>query len=105
MAEAAFDAYIAAFDRHVRTTGSDGIVIHHPGLVGDLRAADERLRLLVTDDRALERHASLVGAAQRALITVLPAAVQVGKFLDGDGRWSTKRLTAMVCDDLARIPR
>lgn len=104
MAEAAFDAYIAAFDRRVRTTGSDGIVIDHPGVVGDLQAADERLRLLVTDDRALERLASLVGDPQRVLITVLPAAVQVGKFLGGERRWSAKRLTAMVCDDLARIP-
>jgi GNAT superfamily N-acetyltransferase len=104
MAETALAAYIDAFVRRVRTTGADDTVIDDPGLVGARLAGGERLSLLVTDDRALERLGALLGTAQRGVIRVLPAAERVEKLLDEERRWSTKQVTAMVCDDIVRIP-
>jgi GNAT superfamily N-acetyltransferase len=104
MTETALDAYIDAFVQRVRTAAPEDTAIDHPGLVGVSRAGGERLSLLVTDDRAVEQVGALLGNAQRGVITVLPAAVRVGKLLDEKRRWSTKRVTAMVCGDLAAIP-
>lgn len=103
MADTVLAAYIDAFVRRARATGSDDTVIDDPGLVGARRAGGERLSLLVTDDRELERLRALLGTAQRGVIRVLPAAERVEKLLDEERRWSTKQVTAMVCDDLATI--
>lgn len=104
MVETAFDAYVDAFARSARFAAPDSEVIDQPGLVGVWRADSDKLRLLVTDDRALERLGQLVSSARGGVITVLPEAAQAVQLLGEERQWSHKPVTAMACHDLASIP-
>lgn len=104
MAETLLDAYIDAFAASTGTATSDDALIDQSGLVGVWRADSDKLRLLVTDDRALERLRQLVDSARGGVVTVLPEAREAAQFLRGQSQWADKSATAMVCDDLANVP-
>lgn len=104
MAETALAAYVDAFARSTRPTASDDAVIDQPGLLGVWRADSDKLRLLVTDDRALEQLGQLVERARGGVVTVLPEAAEVLRLLHEEHQWSDKPVTAMVCRDLATVP-
>lgn len=80
-----------------RAAPPDHAVIDEPGLLGVWRADSDKVRLLVTDDRALERLGQLVRSARGRVVTVLPEAAQAVQLLRGERLWSHKALTAMLC--------
>lgn len=104
MAETALAAYVDAFARSAGAAAPYDAVIDQPGLVGVWRADSDKLRLLVTDDRALERLGRLMSSARGGVITVLPEAGEAVRLLREERKWTDKPVTAMLCDDLGRVP-
>jgi GNAT superfamily N-acetyltransferase len=104
MVETALDKYVDAFARSAGVAAPGDAVIDQPGLAGVWRADSDKLRLLVTDDRALEQLGQLVGSARGGVITVLPEAVQAVQLLREERQWSDKPVNAMLCHDLATVP-
>ena len=85
---------------------ADQSEVNEPGLHGLLACdSDPRMQLLVTDDRAHTGLSSLCAGAPPATITVFAAAPRCAESLTRDPAWRSSSATAMVCRDLAAIPR
>jgi GNAT superfamily N-acetyltransferase len=79
--------------------------VDEPGVRGLLDcAADPRIRLLVTDDRAHDVLATLLPAARAGMVRVFPAAGRCARLFDGRPAWRSKSVTAMICRDLHAVP-
>ena len=80
-------------------------MIDEPGIHG-LRpyGGEGYLRLLVTDDRARGRLATLVGDARAGMITVCGGAVRCAALLQNEPVWQAGTSTAMICRRLQAVP-
>ena len=106
MGSAALDVYVRAFlARCGAMSRSDRDLFDEPGIHGLLpRGGDRRVRLLVTDDRAIDLLPTLIGDAGDGMITVCSAAVQCAALLADNPMWLAGSATAMVCRDLQKVP-
>jgi ribosomal protein S18 acetylase RimI-like enzyme len=106
MPSAALDVYVKAFLARVAAAESAGdAIITEPGIHGLLPCGSEqRIRLLVTDDRALDRLSSLVGNARAGMVSVCAGAVRCRELLDDDPAWQASSATAMICRCLQAVP-
>lgn len=105
MQSAALDVYVNAFlARSAAARPSGEAMIDEPGIVGLLPCGDDRrMRLLITDDRALDRLSPLVGNACAGMVTVCAAAARCAALLEGDQAWRASLATAMTCRDLRAV--
>jgi GNAT superfamily N-acetyltransferase len=107
MDSAALDVYVEVFLARcigARASGED--MLDEPGIHGPLpRRGDDNARLLVTDDRARDKLATLVGDTRAGIITVCAAAVRCAAILESDPAWRAGTATAMTCRDLRKVRR
>ena len=107
MPAAALNAYVGAtVERWRQIGGPRQREIERPGLRGFV-SCDPRadVRLLVTDDGAEQSLIGVLAQTRGGTITVLSRAARCADLLRRDARWSSGTLTAMVCPDLAPVPR
>ena len=95
---AAFDARCAAAEGH-GTRRVDGLGIH--GLVPV--DSESPTQLLVLDDRAFDVLSAVLPLASAGTVRVYAAARRCAELLQQDSRWSSKPVTAMVCQDLRTL--
>lgn len=102
---AALGVYIEAFLARCAAARPPGErMLDEPGIYGLLpRRRDGRTRLLVTDDRARDHLATLVGDARAGMITVCATAVQCTAMLEAHPAWRRGTATAMVSRDLQTV--
>jgi len=105
MDSAALDVYVEAFlARSAAAQPRDQATLVEPGIYGSLpRRRGARARLLVTDDRAHKRLATLVRDTRAGMITVCAAAVQCRAVLESDPAWRSGTATAMICRNLRTL--
>jgi GNAT superfamily N-acetyltransferase len=106
MGSAALDVYVRAFlARCVAMSQPGQAVLDEPGIHGLLHCGrDQHVRLLVTDDRARDLLATLIGDARTGRIAACSAAGQCAALLADDPRWLSGTATAMICRDLHEVP-
>jgi GNAT superfamily N-acetyltransferase len=96
------DAFVARRAR-LRQPGEE--VWAAPGACGVVGTADGSVRLLVTDDRALDDLAALLGRSRAGVVTTFDGAARATALLRGDPDWRAERpVTAMVRHDLDGLP-
>ncbi|MGZ4598022.1 MAG: GNAT family N-acetyltransferase [Actinomycetes bacterium] len=88
-----------------RTGGQE--LVEAPGLVALVGTSAEALdgRVLVTDDRSADTLHDLVPDLHARVANVFDAAPRAHALLAATGRYRTEHCTAMVCPDLAEVPR
>ena len=106
MPSSALEVYVEAFLARSAAADSAGdAIITEPGILGLLASGSERrVRLLVTDDRALDRLSSLLDDARAGMVSVCAAAVRCQALLDGAPAWQAGTATAMICRCLQTVP-
>lgn len=105
MGSAALEVYVRAFlARCGAIRRSDRGLLDEPGIHGLLPCdRDRRVRVLVTDDRAVDLLSTLIGDAEDGMITVCSAAGRCAALLADNPRWLAGSATAMICRDLHKV--
>lgn len=102
------EQYADAFRKRVRASAVPGQeTVDQPGIVALLGTTPEALdgRVLVTDDRAIDVLDALVPRLFARVVTVLSAAERCRRLMSAQSGYRHESSTAMVCDDLAAVPR
>jgi len=102
------EQFRTAFRERVLVSRAEGQqVVEEPGLVALVGTSAEALdgRVLVTDDRSFDTFRDLLPTLHLRVANVFAAAPRAHGLLAATGRYRTERCTAMVCGDLAAVPR
>jgi GNAT superfamily N-acetyltransferase len=102
---AARELYIRSFVRRVEAADDPAAVVHEEGVYGALpSAAGQHGRLLIVDDVAIGFLEGLAPSLPAFGVGVLADAPRCVELLRGAGR-AGQQLRAMVCRDVASVPR
>jgi ribosomal protein S18 acetylase RimI-like enzyme len=100
------DVYVAAFlarcaaARRPGQAKVDGHGVHGLGPSSD----DQRIRLLVTEDRGYDVLSALLENARAGIVDVFATAARCARLIDGDPAWPAETVTAMICRELETVP-
>jgi GNAT superfamily N-acetyltransferase len=107
-AEDLVEEYVRGFRQRARAMcGPMHELVEVPGLVALIGSSAEALdgRVLVTDDRPLDTLRDRLAGVNARVVNVLAAAERSHRLVAGTGDYRPQRCTAMVCDDLRKIPQ